>query len=220
MSAAPGVRVELFSGATPAIRRARSMFLPRAPSALRCSRRAADAVSTVKQKALRGRTSISPRGRSQRRPAGGRARPGAADMELVVRLQNKLVVGVSREQGADETRISLTYTDKSPRTAANWVNALANSFADGCRQEWRERAEQAYRDAEAAAGRAAEELREATSRLIAASGPPLQDSRQAAAKPAARRRRPRPTPRGWTIPPGWTCSGSSPTCSMPGAAAG
>ena len=106
-------------------------------------------------------------------------------MESVVRLQDRLVVGVSREEGADGTRISFTYTDKSPRTAAGWVNALANSFADGYRQEWRVRAEQAYRDAEEAAGRAAEELREATSRLNAAGGPRLQESHRAAAKPAA-----------------------------------
>ena len=104
-------------------------------------------------------------------------------MESVVRLQDRLVVGVSREEGTDGTRISFTYTDKSPRTAVGWVNALANSFADGYRQEWRGRVEQAYRDAEEAAGRAAEELREATSRLNAAGGPQLQESHRAAAKP-------------------------------------
>ena len=145
-------------------------------------------VNTVKQKAL-AQENIDRAARQilSVAPLETEARSGSADMESVVRLQNKLVVGVLREQNADATRISFTYTDKGPRTAANWVNALANSFADGCRQEWRERAKQAYRNAEEAAGRAAEELRGATSRLSAAGGPQVQNSRQAAATALGRR---------------------------------
>ncbi len=88
-------------------------------------------------------------------------------LEWRVRLQEKLLVDVVADKSPGGSRVSLALADEDPRAAAQWVNALADSFADSFRQQWRSQAEKVYHDAHDAAGRAADDLRRATAGLNA-----------------------------------------------------
>ncbi len=76
------------------------------------------------------------------------------------------------------TRVTILYCDENPNTAAQWVNGLANSYAEGYRQQWRARAEKVYQDARAATALAEDKLRQATARLDAFVNEQLAQSRQ------------------------------------------
>ena len=52
------------------------------------------------------------------------------------RLREKLAVEVAADDAPDATRIAMSYADENPRTAAGWVNDLANAFAQRYRQQW------------------------------------------------------------------------------------
>ena len=97
--------------------------------------------------------------------SGGDAAAVATDMEQMIRLQQKLAVAVVSNKTPGDARIQLTYRDDNPRNVVLWVNGLADSFAEGYRQQWRSRADTTYNGAHDAAVRAAEELRQATARL-------------------------------------------------------
>jgi hypothetical protein len=88
-------------------------------------------------------------------------------LEWRVRLQEKLLVDVGADNSPGATRVSIAYADENARAAAQGVNSLADSFAEGFRRQWRSQAEMVYRDAHDAAGRAADDLRRATARLNA-----------------------------------------------------
>ena len=90
-----------------------------------------------------------------------------AVMEAMSRLQAKLAVQMAVTDAAGGWQLSLKYTDDNPRAAAQWVNGLACSYADGYRQQWRSQAETASHDAHEATNRAAEQLRQATAGLDA-----------------------------------------------------
>ncbi len=94
------------------------------------------------------------------------------------RLREKLAVEVAADDAPDATRIAMSYADEDPRTAAGWVNDLANAFAQRYRQQWHARAEKVYQEAHAAAAAADDQLRQASARLDAALDEQWKRSRQ------------------------------------------
>ncbi len=104
--------------------------------------------------------------------------PAAAD--AAARLREKTAVDVIAKATPGATRIAIRSTDKDPRAAAQWVNGLANAYAETYRQQWQSRVAKTYQDVQAATGRADEQLRQATARLDAFVNEQLRRSRQRA----------------------------------------
>ncbi|MGO8690851.1 MAG: hypothetical protein ACLQLG_14610 [Thermoguttaceae bacterium] len=107
--------------------------------------------------------------------------PGEGASESTARVREKTAVELSVGAAPGAASIAIRYASKNPAAAAQWVNALAGSYAAAYRQQWRSVAEKVYQDSQTAAAGADEQLRQATARLDAFVNEHLKPAAQKAA---------------------------------------
>jgi hypothetical protein len=94
---------------------------------------------------------------------GGGGEDAAAESPARLREKTAVELSVGGPSGAAD--VAIRSSSESPSAAAQWVNALANSYADGYRRQWRSDAGRVSQSAQAATAAADAQLRRATARL-------------------------------------------------------